>query len=138
MSIISSKAYRHYLLEDEDFLKYFDKVTPKNIIGKLYIGSRPSKRNASKDIKSLRAIPWVFAWTQIRMLLPAWLGTYLSNPLSLVPGPVTCVDPHHLDSLKCDGLFRTSDRAPRALITIKILSREDSSHAVSRRPLCHL
>ena len=76
MSIISSKAYRHYLLEDEDFLKYFDKVTPKNIIGKLYIGSRPSKRNASKDIKSLRAIPWVFAWTQIRMLLPAWLGTY--------------------------------------------------------------
>ena len=76
MSIISSNAYRHYLLEDEDFLKYFDKVTPKNIIGKLYIGSRPSKRNASKDIKSLRAIPWVFAWTQIRMLLPAWLGTY--------------------------------------------------------------
>ena len=76
MSMISSKAYRHYLLEDEDFLKYFDKVTPKNIIGKLYIGSRPSKRNASKDIKSLRAIPWVFAWTQIRMLLPAWLGTY--------------------------------------------------------------
>ena len=76
MSIISSKAYRHYLLEDEDFLKYFDKVTPKNIIGKLYIGSRPSKRNASKDIKSLRAIPWVFSWTQIRMLLPAWLGTY--------------------------------------------------------------
>ncbi len=76
MSIISSKVYRHYLLEDEDFLKYFDKVTPKNIIGKLYIGSRPSKRNASKDIKSLRAIPWVFAWTQIRMLLPAWLGTY--------------------------------------------------------------
>ena len=76
MSIISSKAYRHDLLEDEDFLKYFDKVTPKNIIGKLYIGSRPSKRNASKDIKSLRAIPWVFAWTQIRMLLPAWLGTY--------------------------------------------------------------
>ena len=76
MSIISSKEYRHYLLEDEDFLKYFDKVTPKNIIGKLYIGSRPSKRNASKDIKSLRAIPWVFAWTQIRMLLPAWLGTY--------------------------------------------------------------
>ena len=76
MSVISSKAYRHYLLEDEDFLKYFDKVTPKNIIGKLYIGSRPSKRNASKDIKSLRAIPWVFAWTQIRMLLPAWLGTY--------------------------------------------------------------
>ena len=75
MSNISSKSYRHYLLEDKNFLKYFDKITPKEIIGQLYIGSRPSKRNSSRDIKSLRAIPWVFAWTQIRMLLPAWLGT---------------------------------------------------------------
>jgi phosphoenolpyruvate carboxylase len=42
----------------------------------LSIGSRPAKRNKSKDVKSLRAIPWVFAWTQIRFLLPAWLGMY--------------------------------------------------------------
>ncbi len=75
MSAVSSEEYRKYLNKDKDFIKYFRKVTPQNILGKLYIGSRPSKRNKSKEIKNLRAIPWVFAWTQIRLLLPAWLGT---------------------------------------------------------------
>ena len=46
------------------------------MLEQLSIGSRPAKRNKSKDLKSLRAIPWVFAWTQIRFLLPAWLGIY--------------------------------------------------------------
>ena len=75
MCNISSKIYRSHLINDTNFIKYFETVTPKNILGKLYIGSRPSKRNQSQDIKSLRAIPWVFAWTQIRFALPAWLGT---------------------------------------------------------------
>jgi Phosphoenolpyruvate carboxylase len=57
MSKISSNAYREYLLNDKNFLKYFDSVTPNKIIGKIFIGSRPSKRNSSQDIKSLRAIP---------------------------------------------------------------------------------
>ena len=75
MSILSSESYRGYLNNNKNFLRYFDEITPKNILGKLFIGSRPSKRTKSQDIKDLRAIPWVFAWTQIRLVLPAWLGT---------------------------------------------------------------
>ena len=75
MSILSSESYRGYLNNNKNFLRYFDEITPKNILDKLYIGSRPSKRKKSQDIKDLRAIPWVFAWTQIRLVLPAWLGT---------------------------------------------------------------
>ncbi len=75
MSTLSSTAYRNYLNNDKNFIKYFEEVTPNEILGKLYIGSRPSKRKQSHEIKNLRAIPWVFAWTQIRLALPAWLGT---------------------------------------------------------------
>ena len=50
-------------------------MTPLKALGKLSIGSRPSKRKNVDNIKSLRAIPWVFAWTQIRLMLPAWLGS---------------------------------------------------------------
>ncbi|MDB4279927.1 phosphoenolpyruvate carboxylase [bacterium] len=75
MSKISSKDYRSNL-NDKKFLKYYFKITPQKILEQLSIGSRPAKRNKSKDIESLRAIPWVFAWTQIRFLLTAWLGTF--------------------------------------------------------------
>ena len=53
----------------------FKTVTPHKALGKLSIGSRPSKRKNVDNINSLRAIPWVFAWTQIRLMLPAWLGS---------------------------------------------------------------
>jgi len=76
MSKISKNAYRHNLLNDKNFLKYYFNVTPQKILEHLFIGSRPAKRNKSKNIKSLRAIPWVFAWTQIRFILPAWLGMF--------------------------------------------------------------
>ena len=75
MSEISKNAYRRNLL-DKNFLNYYFQVTPQKILEYLFIGSRPAKRNKSQDIKSLRAIPWVFAWTQIRFLIPAWLETY--------------------------------------------------------------
>ena len=75
MSKVSTNAYRRNFI-NKDFLKYYFKITPQKVLEQLSIGSRPAKRNKSKDIKSLRAIPWVFAWTQIRFLLPAWLGIY--------------------------------------------------------------
>jgi len=75
MSIVSTNAYRNNFF-NKDFLRYYFNITPQRLLEQLSIGSRPSKRNKSKDVKSLRAIPWVFAWTQIRFLLPAWLGIY--------------------------------------------------------------
>jgi phosphoenolpyruvate carboxylase len=75
MSIVSANAYRNNFF-NKDFLRYYFNITPQRLLEQLSIGSRPSKRNKSKDVKSLRAIPWVFAWTQIRFLLPAWLGIY--------------------------------------------------------------
>jgi phosphoenolpyruvate carboxylase len=75
MTEISTRSYRKNINENSDFIKYFKTVTPHIALGKLSIGSRPSKRKNVDNIKSLRAIPWVFAWTQIRLMLPAWLGT---------------------------------------------------------------
>ena len=75
MSEISTSAYRKNLNQSEDFIRYFKTVTPHKSLGKLAIGSRPTKRKNIDNIQGLRAIPWVFAWTQIRLMLPAWLGT---------------------------------------------------------------
>ena len=75
MSDISKSSYRKNINQNSDFIKYFKTVTPHVALGKLSIGSRPSKRKNIDNIKGLRAIPWVFAWTQIRLMLPAWLGS---------------------------------------------------------------
>ena len=75
MAEISKNSYRKNINQNTDFLKYFKTVTPHISLGKLSIGSRPSKRKNIDNIKGLRAIPWVFAWTQIRLMLPAWLGS---------------------------------------------------------------
>ncbi len=75
MSDISKSSYRKNINQSSEFIKYFETVTPHKALGKLSIGSRPSKRKNIDNIKSLRAIPWVFAWTQIRLMLPAWLGS---------------------------------------------------------------
>ena len=61
--------------ENPHFVKYLRTVTPELELQMLPLGSRPAKRKVSGGIESLRAIPWVFAWTQIRLMLPAWLGT---------------------------------------------------------------
>ena len=73
--------YQDLIFRDPDFLTFFKESTPLNEIGELNIGSRPSKRKNSDRFEDLRAIPWVFAWTQSRYLLPAWYaaGTALNE-----------------------------------------------------------
>jgi phosphoenolpyruvate carboxylase len=71
----SLAGYRGVVREDPRFVEFFRTITPEQELGKLAIGSRPARRKATAGVESLRAIPWVFAWTQIRLMLPAWLGT---------------------------------------------------------------
>jgi len=68
-------AYRTVVRESDNFVPYFRSLTPEQELGKLALGSRPAKRKATGGVESLRAIPWVFAWTQVRLNLPSWLGT---------------------------------------------------------------
>jgi phosphoenolpyruvate carboxylase len=70
----SSHDYRKIVYENPHFQEYFSLATPVNELGSLNIGSRPSRRSGLSDIRSLRAIPWIFAWTQTRFMLPVWLG----------------------------------------------------------------
>ena len=70
----SCQEYRHFIQEEEDFVPYFRSVTPELELGKLALGSRPAKRKPNGGVESLRAIPWIFAWSQNRLMLPAWLG----------------------------------------------------------------
>ncbi|PCE68658.1 phosphoenolpyruvate carboxylase [Salinivibrio sp. YCSC6] len=74
LSDISCQAYRDVVRGHEQFVPYFRSTTPELELGKLPLGSRPSKRNPNGGVESLRAIPWIFAWSQNRLLLPAWLG----------------------------------------------------------------
>ncbi|MGM0769220.1 MAG: phosphoenolpyruvate carboxylase [Pseudomonadota bacterium] len=71
----SLKAYRDVVRDDPEFVPYFRQVTPEQALGKLALGSRPARRKPSGGVESLRAIPWIFAWTQMRLMLPSWLGS---------------------------------------------------------------
>ncbi|MEI6895613.1 MAG: phosphoenolpyruvate carboxylase [Colwellia sp.] len=74
MSDESCTTYRQYVEGNEDFVKYFRQATPELELASLPLGSRPSKRKSDGGIESLRAIPWIFAWAQNRLVLPSWLG----------------------------------------------------------------
>ncbi|MGJ8524566.1 Phosphoenolpyruvate carboxylase [Halomonadaceae bacterium LMG 33818] len=72
---IAHQTYVNVVREDPRFVPYFRTITPETALGRLALGSRPAKRRAEGGVESLRAIPWIFAWTQTRLMLPAWLGT---------------------------------------------------------------
>jgi len=69
----SRKAYRD-LVDRPGFIAYFEQATPITQIEQLPIGSRPSRRSGERSLEKLRAIPWVFSWTQCRHMIPAWYG----------------------------------------------------------------
>lgn len=73
-SEISCEIYRGIVRGEPDFVPYFRAATPEQELSKLPLGSRPAKRNPNGGVESLRAIPWIFAWMQNRLMLPAWLG----------------------------------------------------------------
>ena len=77
MEKLAERSYRVYreLVEQPDFVEYFRTTTPIDEIENLPIGSRPSRRRQNvHTLETLRAIPWVFAWTQCRVMIPAWYG----------------------------------------------------------------
>ena len=89
MNTLATRAHREFraIINDEnDFVPYFTQATPLAEIGKLKIGSRPARRRQDGGIQHLRAIPWIFAWTQTRLLLPAWLGVGVALQESVEQG----------------------------------------------------
>jgi len=87
LSAISFGYYREHILEDPDVLTYFEQSTPMAELENAKIGSRPSRRKASLQLADMRAIPWVFGWTQSRLLVPAWFGVgYALEQYLLKPG----------------------------------------------------
>ncbi len=74
LSNLSYGFYRKHILNDPGVVTYFEQSTPVGELENAKIGSRPARRNASTKLADLRAIPWVFGWTQSRLLVPAWFG----------------------------------------------------------------
>ena len=74
LSEISFGFYRKFVLENPDVVTYFEQSTPVGELEHAKIGSRPTRRNKSPKLSDLRAIPWVFGWTQSRLMVPAWFG----------------------------------------------------------------
>ncbi|CAI5473126.1 unnamed protein product [Closterium sp. Yama58-4] len=74
MAPLSTEEYRSVVFQNPRFVELFRAVTPETEFARMNIGSRPSKRKAGGGVETLRAIPWIFAWTQTRFHLPVWLG----------------------------------------------------------------
>ncbi|MDQ2726953.1 MAG: phosphoenolpyruvate carboxylase [Actinomycetota bacterium] len=74
LSRVAEKSYRDLVYGVDGFVEWFRTATPVREIGELNIGSRPASRTSSTRVEDLRAIPWVFSWSQCRLMLPGWYG----------------------------------------------------------------
>ena len=94
LETLSQRAFEAYrsLVNDPDFVRFFSACTPLDEIAELHISSRPSRRRANRGLDDLRAIPWQFAWTQTRAMVPAWYGFGTAAQAAIEAG--------HLDDLR--------------------------------------
>jgi phosphoenolpyruvate carboxylase len=87
VAILAQRAYAELVHETPGFVEYFKASTPVSEIGALNIGSRPTSRKPTESIADLRAIPWVLAWSQSRVMLPGWYGTGSAFQRWIAAGP---------------------------------------------------
>jgi phosphoenolpyruvate carboxylase len=99
MATAAREAYKD-LLETEGFIPYFETATPITVIEDLNLGSRPASRSGDRTVEDLRAIPWVFSWTQSRCIIPGWYGL------------ATGIDAYLDDGGSMETLRRMYDRWP--------------------------
>ncbi len=94
---LAMEEFRSFVRNETDFVEYFNHATPENELSRLKIGSRPARRRKGKGIEHLRAIPWIFAWTQTRMMLPAWLGVGKAIRLAVEQGELAALKEMHAE-----------------------------------------
>lgn len=133
MAAASRLAYRS-VLESPGFVPFFRAVTPVDALSDLNIGSRPAKRGTGDGPGSLRAIPWVFAWTQTRLSLPGWLGidAALASPppadMQSWPFWQTILELQEMVLAKCDpAIFRAYALAGDSATGDALLARLDAA-----------
>ena len=92
VATLAQRAYADLVHDTPGFVEYFKASTPVSEIGSLNIGSRPTSRKPTESISDLRAIPWVLAWSQSRVMLPGWYGTGSAFEQWIAAGPESEAD----------------------------------------------
>jgi phosphoenolpyruvate carboxylase len=99
MAAAARERYRG-LLETEGFVSFFETTTPINVIEELNLGSRPASRTGERTVEDLRAIPWVFSWTQSRAILPGWFSVAAGLDAYLAPEDDSVETDDRLETLR--------------------------------------